>query len=373
MHEKGKSMKLGITTITLSTLLLFHANADDKHGQSGSILGQLPTSSERIVPTVPPNGDQNPYGVAFVPDFFAPGGPLEPGDILVSNFNGIANFQGTGSTIVRISKTGQLSVFFQGNPGLGLTTALGVLSRGFVLVGNFPTTNSGTTIEPTSLLVINKNGKLVTTLSDPALLAGPWDLTLVDEGLFAQIFISNVLSGTVTRLDVTMDFDGDTFTVNRKTQIASGYLHRTDPAALVVGPTGLAFDLFHNVLYVASTGDNAIFAIPNPLFTNKDNGTGKLIYQDSTHLHGPLGLALAPNGDLITANGDAVNPGPNGTQNMLVEFTPTGQFVSQFQVDPGAPGGAFGLAISLGLNGIRFAAVDDDANTLEIFQLPIIF
>jgi hypothetical protein len=125
--RKETSMKLGITTITLSTLLLFHANADDKHGQSGSILGQLPTSSERIVPTVPPNGDQNPYGVAFVPDFFAPGGPLEPGDILVSNFNGIANFQGTGSTIVRISKTGQLSVFFQGNPGLGLTTALGCL------------------------------------------------------------------------------------------------------------------------------------------------------------------------------------------------------------------------------------------------------
>ena len=365
-------MKLGITTITLSTLLLFQANADEKHGQGGSILGQLPTSPERIVSTVPANGDLNPYGVAFVPDFIAQGGLLEPGDILVSNFNGAANVQGTGTTIVRISKTGQLSVFFQGSPGLGLTTALGVLSRGFVVVGNLPTANNGSTIGPTSLLVINKKGKLVKTLSDPALLDGPWDLTLVDEGLFAQIFVSNVLSGTVTRLDVSMDFDGDTFKVNRKTQIASGYLHRTDPAALVVGPTGLAFDLFRNVLYVASTGDNAIFAIPNPLFTNKDNGTGKLIYQDSTHLHGPLGLALAPNGDLITANGDAVNPGPAGTQNLLVEFTPSGHFVSQFQVDPGPPGGAFGLAITFGFDGIRFAAVDDDANTLEIFQLPLI-
>ena len=237
-------------------------------------------------------------------------------------------------------------------------------------MGNLPTANSGSTIRPTSLLVINKNGKLVKTLSDPTLLDGPWDLTLVDEGLFAQIFVSNVLSGTVTRLDVSTDFDGDTFNVNSKTQIASGYLHRTDPAALVVGPTGLAFDLFRNVLYVASTGDNAIFAVANPLFTSKDNGTGKLIYQDSTHLHGPLGLALAPNGDLITANGDAVNPGPAGTQNLLVEFTPSGQFVSQFQVDPGPPGGAFGLAIAFGFEGIRFAAVDDDANTLEIFQLP---
>ena len=60
-------MKLGITTITLATLLLFQANADEKHGQGGSILGQLPTSPERIVSTVPANGDLNPYGVAFVP------------------------------------------------------------------------------------------------------------------------------------------------------------------------------------------------------------------------------------------------------------------------------------------------------------------
>lgn len=35
-------------------------------------------------------------------------------------------------------------------------------------------------------------------------------------------------------------------------------------------------------------------------------------------LHGPLGLVLAPNGDLIVANGDAVSPG--GTADDLVEF-----------------------------------------------------
>jgi len=152
MHEKGNQMKLGITTITLSTLLLLQvAKADDKHIQNGSLLGQLPTSSERIVSTVPTNGDGNPYGVAFVPDFIAPGGLLEPGDVLVSNFNGSGGIQGTGTTIVRISKTGQPSTFFQGNPGLGLTTALGVLSRGFVLVGNVPTTDgSAGTMQPTA-------------------------------------------------------------------------------------------------------------------------------------------------------------------------------------------------------------------------------
>src|ERR1700719_1968212 len=50
--------------------------------------------SPQNISTVPPNGDQNPYGVAFVPhDFKGNGGPLQPGDILVSNFNNSDNKQ----------------------------------------------------------------------------------------------------------------------------------------------------------------------------------------------------------------------------------------------------------------------------------------
>src|SRR4029077_15006644 len=42
--------------------------------------GFLP--NQMIVSTVPPNGDLNPYGVAFVPEGFNHGaGPLRPGDI----------------------------------------------------------------------------------------------------------------------------------------------------------------------------------------------------------------------------------------------------------------------------------------------------
>ena len=37
------------------------------------------------------------------------------------------------------------------------------------------------------------------------------------------------------------------------------------------------------------------------------NGTGAVIFQVN-HLRGPLALVLVPNGDLITSNGDAVNP-----------------------------------------------------------------
>src|SRR6516165_1163462 len=60
------------------------------------------------VSTVASNGDQNPYGVAFVPDGFPSGKKLSPGDILVSNFNNAGtsptgNIQGTGTTITRVA------------------------------------------------------------------------------------------------------------------------------------------------------------------------------------------------------------------------------------------------------------------------------
>jgi len=331
------------------------------------ILPNLGNTPEQVVTTVASNGDLNPYGVAFVPQDIKPGGVLQPGDILVSNFNNSANAQGTGTTIVRISPDGQHSDFFDGAAGLGLTTALAVLKSGFVLVGNVPAPNG--TAQQGSLLILDSNGKLVGQLSDSALLNGPWDLAVNDQGHEVQVFVSNVLSGTVTRIDMEVP-KGGVPKVESETQIASGYMIRTDPNALVVGPTGLAFDPQRDVLYVASTGDNAIYAIPNAAQSHKDHGTGKLIVQDDVHLHGPLGLVIAPNGDLIAANGDAQNPDPNNP-NELVEYTRKGEFVGQFQVDPGNGGGAFGIALSSADGELRFAAVDDNTNTLHVWTFGL--
>ncbi len=321
--------------------------------------------NEQTASTVPPNGDVNPYGVAFVPDHFAGGGLLHPGDILVSNFNNKKNLQGTGTTIVRVTPHGQVSVFFQGPSGLGLTTALGVLQRGIVLVGNVPTKNGMfDTIKQGSLLVIDRSGNLLTTLSDSVLLDGPWDLTINDLGDHAQVFVSNVLNGTVTRLNLQVSGHG--IIVESATRIASGYLHRSDPAALAVGPTGLAYDASKDLLYVASTGDNMIFAIANAGSLQGDAGKGMVVYRDKDHLRGPLGLVLAPNGDLLTTNGDAINTDPNQPSE-LIEFTPTGHFVAQFPVNPNGIGGAFGIAIESTAGAIRLAAVDDILNQLDVW------
>jgi hypothetical protein len=335
-----------------------------------SIVSQLATTHMQAVSTVPANGDQNPYGVAFVPQGFPSGGPLQPGDILVSNFNNSANLQGTGTTIVREAPNGHTSVFFQ-RSGLGLTTALGVLQRGFVIVGSVPTSDGSTVQPPGSLLILDRQGKLVMTLSDSKLLDGPWDLTVHDEGAEAQVFVSNVLNGTVTRLDLSVPAEGDDVDVISKTRIASGYAFRADPAALVVGPTGLAFDDSKDLLYVASTGDNAIFSIPSAQETHRDHGTGNSVFSDANHLRGPLGLVLAPNGDLVTTNGDAVNPDPNNVQNSeIVEFTTSGNFVGQFSLNSSS-GAAFGIAVEpADANGhFRFAAVNDATNQLDVWKL----
>jgi uncharacterized protein (TIGR03118 family) len=360
--------------------LYFTAGIDgEMHGLFGSlraipplspkapIVPNLPNGALQTLTTVPANGDLNPYGVAVVPQGFPAGGSLKPGDVLVSNFNNSANQQGTGSTIVDISPNGGESVFFQDSTPSGLTTALGVLKSGFVIVGNVPAYDSNgnlVSIGQGSLRILDSKGNVVTTLSDPQLLDGPWDLTVNDQGDKAQVFVSNVLNGVVTRIDLSIPKGGGPI-VENMTRIASGYLTRTDPAALVIGPTGLAYDPKSGVLYVASTGDNEVFAVPDAGRRTSDAGTGPVVYQDNAHLRGPLGLALAPNGDLITANGDAVNPDPNQTSE-LVEFTPGGQFVGQFSIDPAA-GGAFGLAATDVGGILRLAAVDDNTNSLDVW------
>lgn len=343
---------------------------------AASFLSHLSPTPPVTGSTIPGNGDINPYGVAFVP-FNAGGGKLVAGDVLVSNFNeSIADggLQGTGTTIVEINpKTGAQSLFFQGNPGLGLTTALGVLPGGLVLVGNVPANSDGSVDGPGSLLVINKNGKLVQTLSDPKLLDGPWDLTVANYGFIQTVFVSNVLNGTVTRLDLfenpfSFFNPSNSVIMLDKTQVASGYTFRTDPAAFVIGPTGLAFNQSTNTLYVASTGDNAIYAVNDAAFSFPHNGTGQQIFADD-HLRGPLALGFAPNGDLLTANGDAVNPDPTNLQNSeIVEFTTTGKFVDEFQIDPGV-GGAFGFATETIGNHTVFAAVDDVTDQLDIWDV----
>jgi hypothetical protein len=326
----------------------------------------------RETSTIPANGDLNPYGVAFVPDGFPATSAVAPGDVLVSNFNSKSNTQGTGTTIVSISPDGTQSLFFQGMPPLGLTTALNVLKRGVVIVGNVP--NKTNVAQVGSLIILDSKGAELTgsPLVDPTFLDGPWDSTIIDNGNSAIVFVSCVLNGTVTRLELT--FSGNTVAVKSKVKIAEGYKFGPNKAAFVVGPTGLAYDAENDTLYVASTKDNEIFAVADASKTTTVNGPGTVIFNDAQHLHGPLGLVLAPNGDLISSQGDAISDSKDAAQQSeIVEFTKgkggsPGTFVSQFSIDS-AGGSAFGIAIQRNKGSVTLAAVDDTMNALTVYDL----
>ncbi len=335
-------------------------------------IGQFSTISS-VGSTVPANEDVNPYGIVNVPRSV---GSLVGGDILISNFNNAENLQGTGTTIVQMTPTGSLSLFAQINPaklpgacpgGVGLTTALAILPHGYVVVGSLPTADgNAATAQAGCLIVLDKNGNVVETISGPPI-NGPWDMTSVNQGSGATLFITNVLNGTVasgetptdggTVVRIRLDIDGKHRPprVTAMDVIASGFPERTDPAALVVGPTGVALGN-EGTLYVADTQGNRIAAIPYAANRQTPIEGGGTTIALGGYLNNPLGLTLAPNGDILTANGNDGN---------IVETTPIG---AEFQpVDTGAgEGGLFGLVVAPERQGVYF--VDDANNTLGLLH-----
>lgn len=340
-----------------------------------------------VASTVPSNGDVNPYGVAVVPVTM---GSLTQGNILISNFNNSSNLQGTGTTIVQISPTGNFSVFAQIDAthlpgpcpgGIGLTTALVALKSGFVVVGSLPTTDgTSATAQAGCLLVLDSNGNVVETFFG-SLINGPWDMAASDSGNHASLFVTNVLNGTVAgggnivhqgtvlRLNLTIA-RGSMPSLQSITVIGSGFSERTDPGALVIGPTGVFLGAGNGsndnkdgdqgqVLYVADSLNNRIAAIPNALSRNSSAGTGMTVSKGGA-LNDPLGLTVSPNGNIITVNGN---------DGFAVETTPSGHQVGKVLLDssgnpPGA-GALFGLAVVSG-QGLYY--VDDATNTLNLFH-----
>jgi hypothetical protein len=329
-----------------------------------------------IASTVPQNGDVNPYGVAVVP---ATTGSLVKGDILVSNFNNVQNLQGTGTTIVQISPSGHMHLFAQVDAkslpgacpgGVGLTTALFVTRSGWVFVGSLPTKDGMShTAHAGCIIVLNSLGQPVETFWG-SLIKGPWDMTGIDAGTQVGLFVTNVLNGTVAgnghivhggtviRMDLTIPFESRP-RIDSVAVIGSGFPERTDPAALVIGPTGVALSPNGHFLYVSDSLNNRVAAISKPLDRTTSAGVGDTVTSGGS-LNDPLGMAIAPNGDILTLNGN---------DGFLVWTTPHGDQVRKDLLDSsGSPPGAgalFGLAV-VPEQGLYF--VDDVTNTLNLFK-----
>jgi hypothetical protein len=334
---------------------------------------------DQLGSTIPSNGDVNPYGVAVVPHSV---GNLVKDDVLISNFNNSLNRQGLGTTIVEVGRAGSVRLFAQIDAsklpgscpgGVGLTTALGILHRGLVIVGSLPTSDgTSPTAQAGCLLILNSSGRVLETISGPPI-NGPWDMATVERGNHATLFVTNVLNGTVlpgadpnqpgpvvnggsvVRIQLEQLQRPGGPEVTSEHVIASALAERTDPFALVVGPTGVAL-ANDGTLYLADTVNSRIAAIPDALSRTSDAGAGQTI-SSNQNLNGPLGLTVAPNQNILTANAGDGN---------LVETTPGGQQVATKTVDVPGAGDLFGVTIPADGNGVLF--VDDGTNTLDLLH-----
>jgi hypothetical protein len=352
---------------------------------AGSVLGSSAASAQgfraftgplhrvtTLASTVPGNGDVNPYGVAVVPRST---GDLWRGNVLVSNFNDKANAQGTGTTIVQVTPSGHRSQFARVSPhlagcpgGVGLTTALSVLRSGWVIVGSLPT-KKGSVSGPGCLIVLDSWGHVRETFAGHGI-NGPWDMTALDQGHRADLFVTNVLNGTVAahggtvyrgtvlRLTLQVPRHGLPW-ISSRTVIGSGFGEQLNAAALVVGPTGVGLGP-NGVLYVADTLRNRVAGIPGAVHRGTSDGAGFTL-SAGHHLNGELGLVVAPGGDILTVNSNDGN---------LVEITPFGFQIAVRTLDrSGSPAGAgalFGLAVKPGHRAVYF--VDDATNTLDLLH-----
>ena len=377
-HNSGVPALLCVAALIASLAVVPLAYAQHT---PASLSGSITTIST----TVPANGDVNPYGVFRITHTV---GQLIRGNILVSNFNNSSNLQGTGTTIVQISPSGAFSVFAQIDAsalpgpcpgGVGLTTALVELRSGWVVVGSLPTSDgTAATAQAGCLLVLDSNGKVVETIANSDI-NGPWDMAVFDEtgrkGMpsRATLFVNNVLNGTVaaggnvvnqgTALRIVLNVPPSGMpSVATMTIIGSGFSERTDPAALVIGPTGLALSKNNKNLYVADSLNNRIAAISDPLTRSSSAGTGSTVSSGGA-LNDPLGMSLAVNGNILTVNGN---------DGKLVETNPRGAQISVTTLDdtsvPGSLPGAGTLFGLVDVPAVGVVFVDDGSNTLNRFR-----
>lgn len=114
--------------------------------------------------------------------------------------------------------------------------------------------------------------------------------------------------------------------------------------------------------YVADSAANRVAAISNAL--TRTTATSGTTVTAGAAINDPLGLAIAPGGDILTTNGGDGN---------LVETTPAGQQAAVKMLDtspappgPNGNGTLFGLAVVPGGTGVYF--VDDGTNTLNLLH-----
>ena len=336
-----------------------------------SAQGQLSSMhNANVASVVAPNGDQNPYGIAIVPQTVK---NLVKGNILVADFNNKANTSGAGTTILQVNPmTGTSSVFYQDVTSTGPVGIAINPKNDIVWLGDYGTATNGTN---SNVLVIAPTGTLVSTFNNSSTagtsFVGVWGQAfglLNGKPSFYWGNAGNATTGTG---------GGNVWSVSPGTggttpngqplnstyaEIASG--QGATPAggsvATAAGPQGMVFDSTTGTLYETNSADNTLYAINMTAGARTVNTS--VVYQGG-ELKNPNNVVINPlNGDLLVVNGG---------NNNLVEITPAGQVVARVNLGAAPLGALFGLAATTDAAGnLVIYYVNDNENSLHVLTCP---
>ena len=328
---------------------------------NASILATL-NKQETIGSDVNPrNGDQNPYGLDVAK---ATQGNITAGDLVVCDFNAASNIQGTGNSILALHPVvGSKPISVIGNPQfLTGCNAIAMSPLGDVWAVAF-----GSNDAP----IVSGNGQVVTPLKNPVWHHpfGEAFVPPVNAHSVPAFYVSNAGDGSLVRIAITQS--GFKFIV-----IATGFPVNGGVPGSILGPSGLNYVAANDRLYIVDGTNNTLYAINNVsritangiavhglTFSGPFASSAKVIFTGAP-LNGPISSAILANGNIAVGN----TLDPAGT-NLIVEISPTGQFLAKKNVDTGAPGAIFGM-VATGNSAAtqRLYYNNDNDNTLRVLH-----
>jgi hypothetical protein len=326
-----------------------------------SILKQL---KKQVVvgSTIDPKFKQlNPYGLAVAP---STAGAFTAGDLVVCNFNARNNVQGTGYTIVGLHPapgSKPLLVAADKKTLLGCN-ALALSPGNFIWAAAFASNSNP---------ILDSNGKLVQNITGKPLDRpfGQIYAPAKTAKTGAAFYESNAGNGTIVRFNLS----NSTADV-----IAKGFKVNHGQPGSILGPSGLAYDLKRDTLYVVDGANNTLVAFSKvstiaaggivvgsgaKTFSGPSASLARLVYSGAP-LNASISSALLFNGNLVIGNtGD-----PSG-KNLMVEISSAGKLLDVLNVDKGASGSIFGMvATGTSAASTKLYFNDDNNNNLQVLQ-----
>jgi hypothetical protein len=306
----------------------------------------------------PANGAQNPYGFTVASTTV---GKLTKGDLVVCNFNGSSNVQGTGESVVAlhpVPKSDPIHVSsieeLRGCDALALDID-GTIWAAAMVANDNP--------------VMASSGKLLSNIKGKPF-NQPWGQVLARHKSRSAFYETNAGTGSVVRINLGTKFTYDV--------IATGFPVNHGQPGTALAPSGLAYDASIDTLYFADGQNNTIVAfkdvskipkggiraIRNGMkFSGPSADDARVVFSGKP-LNGPISTALLPNGNLVVGN----TLDPTG-KNLILEISAAGKLLDMRNVDKGAAGAIFGMvATGTSISDTKVYFNDDNNNNVQVLE-----